>query len=407
MAQDSTGFIAALKQVWLSNVIEDQIYQGNPLMDALERVKPQGEVGNVALVSVHTGRSGAYSAVPRTGSNELNAAKKQEVKKAEYNYTHHWFQVELETAVIDESSKSDLAVAQAVEVEMKGAVNDIRKQLTRQAFMDGSALMAKTGTVAGSTTIPLAATGFGPDALKRGWIYPTLEVDIGTKANQVAVAGPREITGVNKKENKITISGANVSTEEANHWISIHNARSGETSNEMSGLLQLVAETGVVGNINPESVPLWASPVDSTEQELSLEALYERQDAVFQETGEEPDWALTSSKQYRLLYQQLQAQVRFNGDGGLQAGDKEGLKLGKTLVERQPDCPDRCFWLLTKSDLIAIRGEGPQWADEKYGGTSQPVQYVSGTTKVKGALVYRMQVGLKQRNSHSGLTALK
>jgi hypothetical protein len=175
----------------------------------------------------------------------------------------------------------------------------------------------------------------------------------------------------------------------------------------MSGLLQLVAETGVVGNINPESVPLWASPVDSTEQELSLEALYERQDAVFQETGEEPDWALTSSKQYRLLYQQLQAQVRFNGDGGLQAGDKEGLKLGKTLVERQPDCPDRCFWLLTKSDLIAIRGEGPQWADEKYGGTSQPVQYVSGTTKVKGALVYRMQVGLKQRNSHSGLTALK
>lgn len=408
MPQDATGFIAALKQVWLSNVIEDQIYQGNPLLEALERVKPQGEVGNVALVSVHTGRSGAYSAVPRTGSNNLNAAKKQEIKKAEYNYTHHWFQVELESAVIDESSKSDLAVAQAVEVEMKGAVNDIRKQLTRQGFSDGSALIAQCATTASSTTVKLLPAGFGFDAIQRGWLYPSLTIDIGTKANQVVIAAEREITAVSKNAANptITISGAAVEPGET-HFVSIANARSGETSNEMMGLAGLINETTVIGNINPATVPSWASPVDTTEQEIALELLYERQDAVFQETGEEADWALTSSKQYRLIYQLLQAQVRFNGDGGLQAGDKEGLLLGKTTIERQPDCPNRAFYLLTKGDLIAVRGDGPQWADEKYGGLSQPVQYVPGTTKVKGALVYRMQMGLKRRNSHSALTALK
>ena len=98
--------------------------------------------------------------------------------------------------------------------------------------------------------------------------------------------------------------------------------------------------------------------------------------------------------------------VRFNGDGGLQGGAMDKLMLGVTKVDKQPDCPDGHFWLLTKGDLVAIRKNGPQWADELYGGLNKPVQYKPGTTKVVGALVYRMQTGLKRRNSHAGLTAL-
>lgn len=404
MAQDSTAFIAALKEVWVSETIEDQIYQGNPLLDQIERLKPSAEVGDKALYPIHTGRSGAYSAVPRTGTSALNAADAQEVKTAEYNYTHHWFQVELDTAVIDESSKSSLAVAQAVEVEMKGATNDMRKQLTRQAFSNGDALICKTAANAEATkSIKLLASDYGYDAIQRGWLYPGLLVDIGTSTEEAVKADGVEITAVTESSTEPIIAISAEKTTAEGNFVSVKNARSGATSYEMNGLRNLISESTTVGGL--EST-VWKSLVDGTEQELSLPLLYERQDAVFQKTGMEPDWALTSSKQHRVLYELLQAQVRFNGDGGLGAGDRGGLKVGSTVVERQPDCTNRHFYFLTKGDLFVLRNEGPRWASEKYGGTSQPVQYVEGTTRVQGGLVYRMQLGLKRRNSHTALTNL-
>jgi len=407
MAQDSTSFIAAMKQVWITDRIEEQIYTKSPLLEAFERVKPQKEVGDKAIVAVEGVLAGGYSAVPRTGSNALNAAGNRQVKRAEYNYTHHWFQVELETAVIDETSGQPLAVAEAVEYEMSGAVKGIRRQLTRQGFMNGDALIAKTTTTASSTTVKLDTTGYGYEAIVRGWLYPGLIIDIGTTGSETSIAADREITAVSKSKTEptITISGAAVEPG-TTQFVSIANARAGTTSNEMNGLLNMISETTTLGGIEPSAFPTWKANIDSTTTSLSLEALLERQDAIFQATGEEADWGLTGTKQYRNYYLELQNQVRFNGDGGLQGGDMSKLMLGVTAVEKQPDCPDKHFWLLTKGDLIAIRANGPEWADEKYGGTNKPVQYVPGTTKVKGALVYRMQTGLKRRDSHAGLTEL-
>lgn len=405
MAQDAVSFIAALKQVWVTETIEEQIYQKNPLLEAFERVQPQVQVGNTALVPIHVGRNGGYTAVPRTGSNALNAAGAQVVKQAEYNYTHHWFQVELETAVIDETSGKALAVADAVEFEMTGAINDIKRQLTRQLVTNADSLIAQCE--ANSTTTTLKLKPAANQAIVRGWLYAGLIIDIGTTASEAAVAGDREITEViaSATEPKIKISGANVTTE-TTHYISIANDRSGTTSYEMNGLQNMISETSKLGNINPETVPQWKASVDATTTELSLEKLLERQDAIFQQAGSEADWALSGVKQYRNYYLELQNQVRFNGDGGLQGGNTQKLMLGVTAVDKDPDMLDSYFYLLTKKDLIAVRRNGPVWASEAYGGESKPVQYVPGTTKVKGALVYRMQTGLKRRNTHAALTNL-
>lgn len=407
MAQDSTSFISAMKQVWVTDRIEEQIYTKNPLLEAFERVTPQKEVGNKALIAVEGVLAGGYSAVPRSGSTSLNAAGNRQVKQAEYNYTHHWFQVELETAVIDETSGQPLAVAEAVEYEMTGAIKGIQRQLTRQGFMNGDALIAKTTTTSSSTTVKLDSTGYGNQAIVRGWLYPGLIIDIGTTGSEASVCNDREITEViqSATEPKIKISGAAVETS-TSEYVSIANARSGSTSNEMNGLLNMISESTTLGGIEPSAFPTWKASIDSTTTSISLEALIERQDAIFQKTGEEADWALAGVKQYRNYYLELQNQVRFNGDGGLQGGAMDKLMLGVTKVDKQPDCPDGHFWLLTKGDLVAIRKNGPQWADELYGGLNKPVQYKPGTTKVVGALVYRMQTGLKRRNSHAGLTAL-
>jgi hypothetical protein len=406
MAQNGVAFIAALKQVWVSDTIEEQLYQENELLSLFEKVEPQKEVGNVALVPIHTGRNGGYTAVSKEGSNELNAAGRQEVKQAEYTYTHHWYQVELESAVIDESSGSDLAVARAADFEMKNALLDLKRQLTRQIVATSGALIAETEVNAATTTLKLKAAA--NELLIRELIFPGLIVSVGTAGAAENSFGKREITEVvpSTTEPKIKISGANVTTA-AGEFLSIQGARSGETSFEMNGLPFMVSETTKLGAVNPATVTKWKSNVDTTTETITLEALMERQDAIMQASSKEADTIVTGVKQYRNYYLELQNQVRFSGDGGMQGGNSGQLLLGVNKVIKDPDVLANNFWFLRKADLMAVRKPGgPVWADQEYGNVN-PVQYVQGTTRVKGAIVYRIQLGMTRRNTSGAFTALK
>lgn len=406
MAQDGVAFIAALKQQWLDpNTIEEQLVQNNEVLELFETVQPTKEMGSGAVVAIHTSRNGGYTAVPKTGSNALNAAGAQGVKQAEYLYTHHWYQIELESAVIDESSGSDLAVANAANFEMEGALNDMKRQMTRQATATSGSLIGEFE--ANTTTVTLKLKPAFNEIIKRELVWPGLIVEIGTATEQEVIAGSREILEVipSATEPKIKISGATVSTT-TSHFLSIQGSRTGETSYEMSGLPFIVSETTKLGNINPATVPIWKANVDSTTTTLTLEALMERQDAIYEASGFEADTILASPKQYRNYYLELDNQVRYAGDGGLQAGNSKNLQLGVNKVIKDRDILNNNVFFVRKADLCKVRADsGPEWADRKYGKIN-PVQYVSGTTKVKGAIVYRLQLGATRRNTHGAFTAL-
>ena len=405
MAADSSAYDAVLKEVWTSDSLEEQLYQGNPLLDSIEKLD-SFSIGDKAVTPVHTGRSGGYSVVPRAGSTSLNAADAQESQQATWNYTHHWFRIAIETAAIDETSDKSKAVASVVDTEVNRGLDDLRKQLTRQAFSNGDALIAKCGTTSAATEVELDTSDYGYDAIARGWLYPGLPVDVGTAADEDADVAGSVITAVEEDSASPSITIGTAITTTTSDFVSIADARSGTTSYEMNGLRNLISDTTTVGGIAPASVPGWkAASVDTTTTTLTLPAIYAQERAVFQKTGNSPDWALTSPKQFEALYKLLQSQVRFSGDGSLSAGNMEGLKVGGITVQRQPDCPDRAFYCLTKKDLFAVRTEKPAWAPQKYG-KSSILQYVEGTTRMESAAVYRLQLGLKRRNSHSVLASL-
>ena len=229
--QNATAFLAAMRETWLSDSIENSVFVGSPLLDQFQKVTPTGEHGDVCVVAVRTGLSGGFSAVPREGSNNLNEGTNVVTKQAKYNYSHNSFDVIIESAVIDESATSALAVAKASETEREGAVDGIKRQLQRGLFSDGTGRMCSLENSEGAkTTLTVAAAGDGANALKRGHIYPGLKVDIGTTANEDSIANDREITAVSIDNGTITISGAGIDTEEdGKHFVSIANARSGET----------------------------------------------------------------------------------------------------------------------------------------------------------------------------------
>lgn len=400
--QNATAFIAAMKETWLSDSIENSVFVGSPLLDQFTKLTPTGEHGDKVLVAVRTGLSGGFSAVGRDGSSKLNEGTNVVTKQAEYHYSHNWFDVIIESAVIDESATSALAVARAVETEREGAVDGIKRQLQRGLFSDGTGRICSLANSEGAKTT-LTVAGDGANALKRGHLYPGLKIDIGTANNEDSLAEDREITAVDVANGTITISGAGVDTEESGkHFVSIANARSGETSFEIDGLLAMISGTTEYGGIDPKEVPTWAAHVDSTAQDVSTSLVYKLEDEVFQSSGEEPDWCISSAKQIRILSEELQAQVRFNGSESYNTGKRNGLTTPQgTPIERHFDCPDRCLFMLRKRDLGSVRHkQGPQWA------SPEMIRHQEGTTRFRGNLVWRLNTALLRRNTHAVATAL-
>lgn len=406
MAADSTAYDAVLKEIWTSDNLESQIYQDNPLLAEIEKTQ-RYNVGDHAVTPLHVERSGGYTVVPRTGSDSLNSADPQGLNQATWNYTHHWFQIQVETATVDETANKSLAVASVVDTEVSGAVNDLRKQITRQAFSAGDGLIAKCGTTTSSTTVALGSTDYGYDAIVRGWLYPGLKVDIGTTSNPTSVASGRTITAVTEDSASpsITIDGAAVTTS-SSHYISITGSRSGSTSYEMNGLRNIVSESAVLGGLDPASVPQWkAADVDNTSQALALALLYEKQRQVMQRTGVAPDWNVTSLKQQEAFYKLLQQQARFDGDKSLGTGNVQNAHFAGMTIYGQPDCPDKSWFFLTKKHLFIVATDQPHWHN-KYTGTPRIFNWTAGSTRLVAGLVYRIQLATNRRNAHAALTNL-
>ena len=400
--QNATAFLAVMKDTFLSDSVENSVFTGSPLLDQFVKLTPEGENGDTCRVAVRTGLSGGYSAVPRTGSSELNEGTNVVTKRADYVYSHNWFDVIIESAVIDESATSALAVAKAVETERMGAVDGIKRQLQRGLFSDGTGIICSLEDSEGAKTT-LTVAGDGANALKRGHLYPGLKIDIGTKAAEDEKGEGREITAVSVANGTITVSGAGIDTEEdGKFFVSIANARNGEESFEIDGLLAMLSDTAKYGGIDPAEVPTWAAFVDSTAQDVSTSLVYELEDEVFQSSGEEPDWCISSAKQIRILSEELQAQVRFNSGDSYNTGKRNGLTTPQgTPIERHFDCPDRAMFMLRKRDLGSIRSkQGPQWA------SPEMIRHQEGTTRFRGDLYWRLNTALLRRNTHAAATKL-
>jgi len=405
MAADYTAYSSILKEVWTSKRLEEQLYQDNPFLDQVEKRKPAVSIGDTAQTPLHLGRSGGYSVMPR-GGGALNAADEQKVNAASWTWTHHYFQIQIESSTIDETSNNNLAAAEVVETEVSGAIDDMRKQLTRQ-FVGGdqTALISACGTTSGSTEIELNAED-GYDALVRGWLGVGSIVDIGTTAVETDIINNESVTAVEISSTTPSITVASSSTTDSSDYVSIADARSGTTSYESNGLLNIVDTGDTLGGITVASEPNWvAAREDSTAQDLSLNAIAQQQEAVFQKTGKTPDWCLTSPKQQRLFYLLVQPQVRFEGDLKLGAGSVGGVQWNGMKIDAQPDVKDRHWFTLTKKNLFTIRTEGPAWMPEKYGNKGI-LDWNQGNTSMVSAAVYRTQLCTDRRNAHAKISDL-
>lgn len=397
---------AATKETWTQDKLESQIYNDNPLLEKLQRVN-KGQVGKQILTPILTNNNGGYTVAPAGGSAALNPASNVGLAQAVWNYTHHYQQIKIESAAIDGTDGSELSVASVVDTEVEGGVNAIRRQLTRQCFGNGDSLIAQCTSGGASTTVNLqtfALGGYGYDAIKNGWLYPGLPVDVGTTSSEASLAGDSLITAVSESATAPTITIGTSVTTSTSHYVSIANARLGTAAYEMNGLRNIVSATADLGGLSVSAQPTWkAASVDTTTTVLALPTLYAAQRAVYQKTGGQCDYVVFSPKQAENFYNLLQMQVQFATDQ-VGAGNVHGTKFAGMGIEVQPDCPDSNVFFVSSKNLFVVQSDQPYWQSKITGGNT--LEWLQGSTAFVGALFYKAQLASNRRDSHAAITGL-
>lgn len=394
---------AALKETWTESRIAEQLYNENPLLSRIKRLN-NTQMGEYALTPIHVGRNWGFTTTPAAGG-ALNDAGNQSYAQAQWAYTNQHVQVAIQGSAIDQTKGDALSVASVVDEEVTGAVNDLNRNLTRQIFSDGDAVIAQCGTTSSSTTVQLNTTS-GYDAIERGWLDVGAKIDIGTAADGDSVADGVTITAVDLANSTIDISGSAITTS-SSHYVVLAGSKgaAGTTAGlEMNGLGNIVG-TGNLGGITVSATPAWqAAKVDSSTTTLTLAAFYALNQAIAQKTGKPSDFAVTSLKVQRLAYTLLQGQVRFASDKPLVAGSVEGVDINGVNLVGVPDCKNAQAYFLTLSDLFTVSAGDPYWQNRVSGGNI--LEWRQGYDEYVAKITTRMNIGCRRRNSHAKLTAI-
>jgi hypothetical protein len=401
MPADPSTIQAALKETWTEERIAEQLYNDNPVLSRVKRLK-NTQMGEYALTPIHIGRNWGFSTTSSSGGT-LNSAGNQSYAQAQWSYTNQHVQVKIQGSAIDQTKGDALSVASVVDEEVSGAVNDLNRNLSRQIFMDGSAQIAQCGTTSSSTTVQLNTTS-GYNAIERGWIGVGAKVDIGTASNPTSLASGVGITAVDLANSTITIDGSAISTTSA-AFVSLKGTRSGSTSYEMNGLRNIISTSATLGGLAPASYPEWvAAGVDSTSQAITLALLYTQNSVIAQKTGKPADFVITGLKQQRKAYTLLQAQVRYANDNSTPTGGVDGVDINGVKLFAVPDCQNEAVYFLTIGDLFTVSAGDPYWQSRITGG--ETLAWVQGEDAYAGKITTRMQLGVRRRNSHAALTGL-
>ena len=417
---DITAVSNILKEVYPSDEIVSQLNDDALLYSQIQRTKEyHNAAGNEAVLFTKVGRNTGTSSRSLNGGT-LGAAGHQRTKKLVYDYTAHYIQLKILGTTIAKMSTARQAAIQTIDLEVNGALTDIKKDRQRQIYSDGTGKIATCGTTTTSTTVNLytgvTTTGGLPvvynnnDAIRNGWLggdtTEPMYVDIGTLASPTAVGGDILVTGATDSDTAPTLTvSAAISTTANTHFVfKAGNTAASSVSYESNGLEGLVNDSGTVGGLATSTEASWAAAkvVDAAGASLSRSHMQQAYRAV-RRYGK-PDFILTSFEHQEDYYNLLQSQVRFAGDANLASGKVDGPKFNDRPVSADADCPRGRMYFLDKSHLFMVSAGDIDWQNMNTGGDK--LVWVQGEDSyVAMAKVYE-NLGTDKRRAHAKIKNL-
>ncbi len=365
--------------------------------------------GRRAVLAINTGRNSGIGARAEYGT--LPTAGQQGYAEERIALKYNYGRIELSGPVIASMGSDRGSFTRAVDSETKGVVRDLRNDVNRQLYGDGSGSIAVLGAAASGNT----GTVTNPTPTQMRQLLVGSRIDIGTAANPTATASARTITSVNTTAGTFVFDGAAVAITAADRVTRAGSGGTGAAQKEFTGLTAQVNNTGTLWNVDPNVWPDWKSYVDDpggAARAVSENMFIKASQEVNIACGEDINLWITDPGVHRAVSALLTSLKRFPSSnelhGGYTALDMSSVQQGRTgsntvSMFYEKDCPTGVAFGLTTSRFQFYKMSDWEFMQED----GAVLNRVPNLDAYEGTLFLYAELATDGRNAHAKLGSLQ
>ncbi len=322
-----TSADAVLKEYYLPGIrgiLNDHVF----LLSQIETNSEDIE-GRRAVLAINTGRNqgigarGELATLPEAGHQQYNESRVQ----LKYNYGR----IQLSGPVMRSMGSDRGSFTRALQSETQGVVRDLRNDVNRQAYADGSGTIAVVSGVNTAAVVPLANASV--HTMRQFGVG--MRVDIGPAGSPSSKVANGTVVNVDIAGKTITLAATPGSATAADDIVSRAGSYgTGAAQKEITGLKGQIADSGALWNIDPATTPNWASYVMSGAGAVGEDMFIEASQEVNLRSGEQIDLWITTAEVHRGMARTLTSIKRFPNTnelrGGYSALDMSDVSQGNT-----------------------------------------------------------------------------
>jgi len=361
--------------------------------------------GRRAVLAINTGRNTGIGA--RAEMGVLPDAGHQGYSEERVTLKYNYGRIQLSGPVIRSMGSDRGSFTRAITSETQGVTRDLRNDVNRQLYGDGTGKIATLAAAASGNTGTLQT----PTNTQKRQLQVGMFIDIGTGANPTATASARKITSVNTTAGTFVFDGAAVAITAGDVVTIAGSGGTGAAQKEITGLTKQVAATGALWNIDPANVPGWASYVDDPGSGRAVTESMFLKAAQDINSGEEINLWVTTAGVQRAYAALLTSLRRFNTPvelhGGYRALDMSNTNQGSTgsntvSMMFDKDCPDSTAFGLTTRRFQWYRMSDWEFMEED----GAVLNRVPNTDAYESTLFLYAELATDGRNAHAKVGSL-
>jgi len=385
-----------LKDVYLGSVVEQ--LNNEVLIPQLIGRESQDFSGNQVVLSVHKQRSaGVFARGENVAFGDPGA---QLYAKPVFDIKSLYGRLRITGLGKVKTATSAGSFIRVLEGEVNGLRNDLKMDLARQLYGDGTARIS-SGAATTSATISIRPVSGGSvdtdEPLRKGELYIGMIIDIGTLAAPTTIAAARDITDVNVTNKTITISGATVSLTSGTHFIfRSGNAAASSVSYEIDGLARVLpTAANTFGGIDASAAgnSWWDNLRINANGALTLDLMTQafNTSAV---AGGDISSMIASFGIQRALFNLLQPQVRYQNPTNIKGGFQALDYMGKSFFADRQAPFGKVLFLDSRFLNMYDTGDW-DWLDED----GNILKWVVGFDAWEAVLAKYCNLGASRRNT--------
>jgi hypothetical protein len=343
---------AILKDLYVGPIIEQLNYK-TFMLDQIERDSDSIDfTGRRAIVPVHIRRNRKRGSI--TDGGTLPVPGYQADTDAIVNIRYHFQGISLTEQTIKQATGNEGSFVNVLDRETRMLSQDMRKDINRQVYGDGTGTLATVASAAGAA-LTVDSTQY-------------LEVDDPVDVRQAngTLRGSANVLSINRTTKVVTLDVA-VTGSAATDIVTIQ----GNYGLEMDGLRNMSGTTGTLHGINRSTAgnEFWQGKRRSAAGNVAGEGLFEQLiDDVGAGGNGEVDVIVTSRGIRRRLADTYQSQKRFTDANATRInGGYTAIMVNEVPVIADDDCPRGWAFAINKDAFKWFEVAAPDWLRSQNG----------------------------------------